>query len=295
MRLKSKFFIFIFCFVSIIGLYASGSKERELSEDAKAYINSYYELRNKLFLYQDFMYQDSSLVVDLGAYGRLVSKDIQNRIDVLIEKNFSKDFNALNELVQKIEDRGERSFALSLGNYLLSQKEFELKGNKGNALSFLEASNSSVKEALRNGFMSAELFCLNGQIQNQFIVLKGGMNAIYYSTEARKNYQKALKLNNKHAHSTLLLGVWYMFAPDIAGGSIDKALSLLRKSRTLTEDSYIVFLSYVWESLALSSSMKTKESLEAIESALRIAPKNTWALWIQKETQEGKRPLDSMM
>ena len=133
MRLKSKFFIFIFCFVSIIGLYASGSKERELSGDAKAYINSYYELRNKLFLYQDFMYQDSSLVVDLGASGRLVSKDIQNRIDVLIEKNFSKDFNALNELVQKIEDRGERSFALSLGNYLLSQKEFELKGNKGNA------------------------------------------------------------------------------------------------------------------------------------------------------------------
>jgi len=273
---------------------ASGNKET-LSSECSTLMDDERLLEYDLFLYQDFFSKDVELLNDLNNSGHSFTVNMKERLSALVDREFTDRFKTLEVRAEALTDKAEKAFVLSLLSFDRYKVEFDIKKDKRTGLPFLESADNYIKQALRSTKKIADFYSLNGEIQNQFIVLKGGISAIYYSTEAKKSYQKALQINKNDSKSLLLLGIWYLFAPDIAGGSIDKSLSLIENARNSSDDPYTVFLTYIWESLACSNGMKKAEAIIAVNNALSIAPENTWARWILEELKAGRRPLDTML
>ncbi|GEM_PF-3314932 len=273
----------------------AADNRKALSSECSAVMQELRSLEYDLFLYQGFFAKDPQLLRDLNDSGHAFTEEMKARLGKLIDGEFGERFKTLEARAASLADKYEKAFVLAAITYDLYKVEFELKKDKRTALPLLEKADALAKEFLRSKRKIVEFYRLNGEIQNQFIIHKGGMSAIYFSTECRKSYQEALKIKRDDAHTMILMGLWYLFAPDIAGGSSEKALSLIRKSRETTTDPYILFLSYIWESLACSNALKNAEALAAVGQALAIAPGNTWALWVQSEIKAGRHPLNQMM
>ncbi len=265
-----------------------------LSSECAALVAEQSALERELFLYQDFFSKDPRLLKELRDSGRELGADTKKRLGGLVDGVFGARLDDLESRAAALADRYEESYILALLAFDRYKIEFEIKNDKRSSLLFLEKANELTRNALRSAKKSADYYRLYGEIQNQFIPLKGGVSVIYYSTEAKKAYQKALGLERDNARALLLLGIWNVFAPNIAGGSVVKALDLIRRARRSTDDPYLQFLTYVWESLAQSNALKKAEAVAAAREALAIAPNNTWAAWILQELQAGRRPLDSM-
>lgn len=265
------------------------------SPNCAAMLRDERQLKFDLFLYQDFFSKNIELLNDLNNSDHSFTEDMKERLSILVDEEFADRVKKLEDRAFSLTDKGEKAFLLSLLNFDKYKIEFDIKKDKRSGQPFLEEADSYIKDALRANKKIAEFYSLHGEIQNQFIILKGGVSAIYYSTEAKKSYQKALRINKKDSNALLLMGIWYIFAPDIAGGSVDKALSFIEKARKYSTDEYELFLTYVWESLACSYSMKNTEAITAVNQAISIAPNNTWSNWILEELNAGRRPLDAML
>lgn len=282
-------------FVSLFNLQAAGRREDAYSQDLMLFMSEYYSVEKELFLYQDYFQKNPALLNSLYEQAHSQTEAMIKELSLLIDNEFGSKFEKLSTMVDLLSDNHDKEYALALLSFMQYKIEFEQKKNKRTALTFLEKADSHIQEALRSRKNHADFFRLHGEIQNQFILLRGGATAIFYSMESKKSYERALALNNQHAKSMLLLGVWYLFAPDIAGGSMQRSLAFIRKARNEAKDEYTLFLTFIWESLALSKAKNRAEAIDIVNKALQIAPNNTWANWILQELQAGKLPLDAMM
>jgi tetratricopeptide (TPR) repeat protein len=89
----------------------------------------------------------------------------------------------------------------------------------------------------------AEGYRLLGESQMRIISLKGWLHALAHALEAKNNLERALELDPRNAEAHLALGVYYLYAPMLFGGSAEKALSELQQSEALTSDQTVLFLS----------------------------------------------------
>ncbi len=117
---------------------------------------------------------------------------------------------------------------------------------------------------------------LLGESQMRIISLKGWLHALAHALEAKSHLERALELDPYNAEAHLALGVYYLYAPMLFGGSAEKALSELQQSEALTSDETILFLSYRWQGVAYTKLGKVAQAKEAFEKALAIYPKSAW-------------------
>jgi tetratricopeptide (TPR) repeat protein len=117
---------------------------------------------------------------------------------------------------------------------------------------------------------------LLGETQMRIISLKGWLQALTHAQIAKRNLERALELNPQNAEAHLALGVYYLYAPALFGGNLERALSKFTESAALTSDETVRFLSYRWRGVAYAKLGKTAEAREAFQKALAIYPKSAW-------------------
>lgn len=117
---------------------------------------------------------------------------------------------------------------------------------------------------------------LLGESQMRIISLKGWLQALTHAGTARSNLERALELDPQNAEAHLALGVYYLYAPALFGGNLERAVSEFQESEALTSDETIRFLSYRWRGVAYAKLGKIAEAREAFERALAIYPKSSW-------------------
>lgn len=117
---------------------------------------------------------------------------------------------------------------------------------------------------------------LLGESQMRIISLRGWFQALTHAGIAKNNLERALALDPKNAEAHLALGVYYLYAPTLFGGDLERALDEFRKSEALTSDETVRFLSYRWRGVAYAKLGKITEAREAFERALAIYPHSSW-------------------
>ena len=117
---------------------------------------------------------------------------------------------------------------------------------------------------------------LVGETQMRIISLKGWLQALTGARVAKNNLERALELDPRNAEAHLALGVYYLYAPTLFGGDLDKALREFAQSEALTSDETVRFLSYRWRGVAYAKLGKIAEAKEAFQRALAIYPESSW-------------------
>ncbi len=117
---------------------------------------------------------------------------------------------------------------------------------------------------------------LLGESQMRIISLKGWLQALTHAQTAKRNLERALELDPQNAEAHLALGVYYLYAPALFGGNLERALDKFRESAALTSDETVRFLSYRWQGVAYAKLGKTAEARAAFQRALAIYPKSAW-------------------
>ena len=122
----------------------------------------------------------------------------------------------------------------------------------------------------------SEGYRLLGEAQMRIISLKGWLQALTHAQTAKRNLERALELDPQNAEAHLALGVYYLYAPALFGGNLERALSEFRESEALTSDETVRFLSYRWRGVAYAKLGEAAEAREAFQNALTIYPKSSW-------------------
>lgn len=117
---------------------------------------------------------------------------------------------------------------------------------------------------------------LLGEAQMRIISLKGWLQALTLAGTAKSNLERALELDPQNAEAHLALGVYYLYAPALFGGNLQRAVSEFHKSETLTSDETVQFLSYRWRGVAYAKLGKVATAREMFQKALAIYPKSAW-------------------
>ncbi len=152
----------------------------------------------------------------------------------------------------------------------------------------LDKASESIKEAVKG--KSPDTYLLQGQIYSLYLRVNPGM-AIFYAGRAKGSFESALKRNKDNGRALHELGVWYFYAPSIAGGGTDKALRFIKDGRKNMDSRLDLFDSHLWEAIFLGNKGEFSEGLKAVERALEIAPNNGLALLTKGKLEEGLDPL----
>ncbi|MFN4219081.1 MAG: TRAP transporter TatT component family protein [Candidatus Bipolaricaulia bacterium] len=122
----------------------------------------------------------------------------------------------------------------------------------------------------------SEGYRLLGESQMRIISLKGWLQALTNAGAAKSNLERALELDPQNAEAHLALGVYYLYAPALFGGDLERAVREFHESEALTSDETVRFLSHRWRGVAYARLGKVAEAREAFERALAIYPKSSW-------------------
>lgn len=117
---------------------------------------------------------------------------------------------------------------------------------------------------------------LLGETQMRIISLKSWFQVLASAGAARGALERALELDPRNAEARLALGVYYLYAPQLLGGSPQRALLEFQQADSLTSDETIRFLSHRWQGVAYAKLGKIEEAREAFLKALTIYPKSAW-------------------
>lgn len=134
--------------------------------------------------------------------------------------------------------------------------------------------------------VQAELLRLLGDIHSRLIPYKGPMSTIALSNESKRYLETALQLDAKNSRALIGLGVWYLFAPPIAGGD----LNVSRKSLELAYEygtDYERFLASTWQVFLNSRAMDRNAARRALAQAKALAPGNNWLQEIEEKLEQG--------
>jgi len=289
----------VFILLMVVGItvmaFASGLRDVDFSPEFTTLLEENQNLLDDIFLYQNFTVGDNRLAELTRRDRGSLTEGEKAELSGLLQEAFGSRLESLAATAGALSEPFERDYLSGLVYYARYKIAFEIVNDRKNALIWLDKANDSAMAAVKLNVRYADAYRLYGEIQNQYIALKGGYSAIFYSTEAKKYFLRSLKIDPKHAQSLMLLGIWHLFAPDIAGGSVEKALTYIGQARENSTDEYVTFLSSVWQSIAYVKAMSWDDALSSISIAVGMAPNNIWAAWIQKEIAAGKNPLDSMM
>ncbi|MBN1982378.1 MAG: hypothetical protein JW795_12670 [Chitinivibrionales bacterium] len=165
------------------------------------------------------------------------------------------------------------------------------KKKQEEAYNLIIAADKLITPLVEKKIGYSDFYRLKGEINIRMLSFVGfaggGMAAVELSNSAKKLLETALSLDNKNAGAYATLGSWYLFAPSIAGGSAQAALSLLNKAREYGSK-YEIFMSYIWSTWTYYNNLQqSSKALDEIKKALEIAPDHGWALEIEKTIKSG--------
>jgi tetratricopeptide (TPR) repeat protein len=166
--------------------------------------------------------------------------------------------------------------------YWLSQVAFtqaeivEINGDKREAALKFTASCDLAKKALRYNQRLSDAHRLLADTYMRLMSYNGSLYSISHGPEALKSVQKAIQLDKRNFAAFDSLGIYYVSAPKIGGGDIDKGIAALNKGLASNEP-FDQFISHIWLGRVYLKKGKRSEALNHLHQAQKIYPNSIWA------------------
>ncbi|GAB6099593.1 hypothetical protein JCM16358_14720 [Halanaerocella petrolearia] len=192
-------------------------------------------------------------------------EDISSSLTLL--KQSKQQFANLNNEFNKYYWQAQSEFVIA--------EIYETKKEKKKALLSFNNSEQLVKKALKEKKTSEGLRLLADTYMRQ-INYKGIFYSMTYGPKAMELLEKSIQLNNKNYTAYNSLGTYYINAPKIGGGDINKAIKALTTALN-SNNQFDNFISYHWLSIAYNKQDKEGKALKYVNKALEIYPNSLWA------------------
>lgn len=238
------------------------------------------------------------LVFNLVCFNHLKAKATQNEITLEInthliegQKYFTKArnmyYNAeapVNEVVKLLNQSNESFVRLPEGfdKYYwsanvayLSGEMAEVAGDKQKAALDFTASNELISKALNFNPQSSDANRVLADTMMRLMSYKGTIYMMTKGPQVLKLLNKALSMDEKNYSAMNSLGMYYIEAPAIGGGSVDKGIEVLQKALE-SKDEFDNFISNVWLGMAFQKKKNTSEASRYYQRALKIFPNSPW-------------------
>lgn len=162
-----------------------------------------------------------------------------------------------------------------LGNWYQGAVYGEGPGTE-HALPYFEKAGELALRLIQMAPDSSEGYRLWGEALMRIISIRGWLHALAHAGRAKDALQHALALDSANAEAHLALGVYYLYAPGLFGGSPTKALASLQQAYQLATDETTRFLAHRWQGVAYAKMGERPKAQESFRRALEIYPDSGW-------------------
>lgn len=175
--------------------------------------------------------------------------------------------------------------------YWQSQVQFvrgeiaENSGDKKLAAQSFTGSGQLAGQAIKYNSKSSDARRIQADTIMRLMDYKGAMYAMTQGSRCVTLLKDALELDTHNYTAMNSLGVYYINAPAIGGGSVDKGIDILRKALE-GKDEFDNFISNVWLGTAFQKKKNSAEAVKYYNTALAIYPNNPWAKGLVKEVEK---------
>ncbi len=181
--------------------------------------------------------------------------------------------NNSKEVFIKMSDNFNKNYWLAQVEFLIAEKA-ENSGDKQQAANKYSESESLIRKALKLNSKSSDANRLLADTIMRLTDYKGGFYAMTQGPQAYKLLVNAIKLDPKNYAAMNSLGVYYLCAPAIGGGSADKAIQTLQNALE-SKDEYDNFISNTWMGKAFQLKKNNRKAAEYYKKALTIYPNSS--------------------
>ncbi len=181
----------------------------------------------------------------------------------------------------RLSEGFEQYYWLAKVNFVVAELE-EARGEKRAAARAFTESGQWAEKALKCNQGSSEAHRLLADSYMRLMNYNGTIYLMSKGPQAMKLLNKAISLDKKNYAAFNSLATYYLNAPAIGGGSVDKGIEALRKALE-SSDEFDNFLSYVWLGYAYRLAKKEDEARNYFLKALEIYPRSPWAMgWLNE-------------
>lgn len=231
--MKNKFMIFLLMFSIIIIV---GVKVSATSDN--------FEKGKELFLEARELYQSQ-----------------EDRLEA--KKKFEEAKNSLLNL----EEDFEKCYWLARTEYFLVSYKEEDKRKES-----YEKAAELGKKAIKYNKEHSDAYRILADIYLDSLEYRGILGQINYSGKGRKLLKESLKLDRSNYAACKSLGGYYIFAPKLFGGDVDKGVKLIKESLKSDEDS-IKYVAYCLLGNLYEDQEDLNQAIKFVTEATEIYPK----------------------
>ncbi|MGN0728166.1 tetratricopeptide repeat protein [Treponema sp.] len=263
--------------ICIFIFLAPFSFAQEISRNAQSLIDSFFNLRMNLSVYEES--DTESIIAEIERFGESNADKIGmlSEQEKIILENFSvmEKYNYLYKLPGQAKIQHE-----ILGSQLEKIEAF-LKQNSSSQL-------------------SAYFYCTQADVTSCYMGYSIG-DVLKYGASVKVLYEKALGLSPEFSYALTNIGQWYYFSPKIAGGSKKKTLSCFEKARENAATEAQKYFADIFLSQILFENGESEKCRALLDEALSFCPESTYVKKIIAINQSGlslyeynrkKSPLD---
>ncbi len=171
--------------------------------------------------------------------------------------------------------------------YWLTQLEFDLgswyqgavygEGPEAQrALPYYEKAHQLAQGLVQRAPEFSEGHRLLGESLMRVISLRGWFHALTHAGTAKEALKRALVLDPQNAAAHLALGVYYLYAPGLLGGNLEKAVGYFRQAEDFAREQTTRFLAHRWRGVAYAKRGEREKARAFFHRALEIYPKSGW-------------------
>ena len=157
----------------------------------------------------------------------------------------------------------------------LSGEMAEVAGDKQKAALDFTESNELINKALNYNPKSSDANRVLADTMMRLMNYKGAIYTMTKGPQVLKILKKALDLDAKNYTAMNSLGMYYINAPAVGGGSADKGIEVLQKALE-SKDHFDNFISNVWLGSAFQKKKNSGEAKQYYQKALGIYPNSPW-------------------
>jgi tetratricopeptide (TPR) repeat protein len=175
--------------------------------------------------------------------------------------------------------------------YWLAQTEFERgeiaesSGEKRQAAQSFTESGNLARKALSDNPKFSDANRLEADSIMRLMSYNGAMYTMSQFPKVIKLLNNAISFDAYNYTAMNSLGVYYINAPAIGGGSVPKGIQNLQKALE-SKDEFDDFIANVWLGKAYQKKKNNNEAVKYIKKALEIYPNSTWAKGLLKEIEK---------
>ena len=198
--------------------------------------------------------------------------------------------NTIKSAENSVSSQEEKYTIEATGLLLLHSLEQNKKVKKQNIKLFkaLYTKMNDYANELGRDNLSPEYLTILAVIVPQFMIKEPLGTLIKLSKQGDKDYELALKKDNKYFFAYLYFAQRYLFAPKIGGGDSKKALELFNKAEKLAVHPYEKYLVYSWRSQVYFKEKKKEKSAEELQKAEEIFPTGRLHNILKEFNKKGK-------